>query len=220
MKNIVIIGSGGHANVVIDIVERQGLFRIAGLIDPCRVPGEITAGYRVLGREDQLSDLITPHQLKGCIVAVGDNDVRQKITTTIQTRCPTFPFITAIHPNSSVSRRASIGPGSVVGAGAVINPECTIGHGCILNTRCSLDHDSTMGDYSSLGPNATTGGRVCIGNGSAIGISATILQGVRIGAQTVIGGCSFVNKDINPLKLAFGIPVKEIRGRMAGEAYL
>ncbi|MEC4769405.1 hypothetical protein [Burkholderia cenocepacia] len=38
VENIVIVGSSGHAKVVIDVVEQAGRYRIAGLIDSFRPP--------------------------------------------------------------------------------------------------------------------------------------------------------------------------------------
>ncbi|MEA3317558.1 MAG: transferase, partial [Bacteroidota bacterium] len=42
MKNIVIFGSGGHAKVIIDIIEQQQKYNIIGLIDKFRNTGEKT----------------------------------------------------------------------------------------------------------------------------------------------------------------------------------
>ena len=36
MDNIVVIGSSGHAKVIIDIVEQEGRYRITGLLDRYR----------------------------------------------------------------------------------------------------------------------------------------------------------------------------------------
>jgi len=41
MDNIAIIGSSGHAKVIIDIVRQQGRFNIAGLIDPFEDVGKM-----------------------------------------------------------------------------------------------------------------------------------------------------------------------------------
>lgn len=46
MENIIVIGSRGHAMVVIDTIEKmaekQGLYKIVGLIDDFRQVGETT----------------------------------------------------------------------------------------------------------------------------------------------------------------------------------
>ena len=79
MDNIVIIGSSGHAKVIIDIVQQQGKYNIVGLLDRFRDVGEKTLGYPVLGKEEDLPELIKAHALKGAIVAIGDNFVRSKV---------------------------------------------------------------------------------------------------------------------------------------------
>ena len=75
MQNIVLVGSSGHAKVVIDIVERQARYRIVGLIDAFRKVGETTLGYAVLGSESDLLALAAEHDLKGVIVAIGEHSV-------------------------------------------------------------------------------------------------------------------------------------------------
>lgn len=220
MDLIVVIGSAGHAKVVIDVLEREGQYRIAGLIDHARRPGEETFGYPVLGAESDLPQLVTEHALRGAIVAIGDNYRRAEVTERIAGLCPGLPFVTAVHPRASVGRGATIGEGTVVMAGAVVNPCCTIGRGCLLNTNSSLDHDSSMEDFSSLAPRAATGGNCTIGRCSAIGIGAVLIHGVTIGEHTVIGAGSTVLKDVPSFAVAYGAPAAVVRKRTAGERYL
>jgi acetyltransferase-like isoleucine patch superfamily enzyme len=50
-----------------------------------------------------------------------------------------------------------------------------------------------------------------IGRSVTIGPGATVFRGVRIGANSIIGGGSVVPKDIPDHVLAFGNPCKIIR---------
>src|ERR1035438_3875949 len=180
MDNIVIIGSSGHANVIIDIVEQEGRYKIAGLLDRYRKVGEQTLGYLVLGQEEDLPQLTTRHTLRGAIVAVGDNFIRSRVAARARELCPDLPFVSAIHPKASVAKNVSVGEGTVIMAGVAINPCCSIGRFCILNTNSSLDHDSVMEDFSSLAPRATTGGNCLIGGYAAVGIGAVLIHGIHI----------------------------------------
>jgi sugar O-acyltransferase (sialic acid O-acetyltransferase NeuD family) len=220
MQNILIIGSSGHAKVVIDVVERQGGFRIAGLIDPFRTVGEETSGYRVLGAESDLPVLAEQLAVQGVLVAIGDNFVRSSVTARVAALCPQLPFVSAVHPQASIARTVRIGAGSVVMAGAVINPGCEVGEGCIVNTRASLDHDSVMEAFSSLAPAAATGGNCCIGRCSALGMGALLLQRMRIGSHCVVGAGAVVTRPVADLCVSYGAPAKTIRGRQAGDKYL
>lgn len=220
MDNIILVGSSGHAKVVIDIVEKQGRYKIAGLLDSFRKIGEETFGYRILGAETDLPSLIQQHGLQGAIIAIGDNFVRAKVAENISSIAPSLLFVSAIHPKASIGRGATIGAGSVVMAGCAINPCCSVGDFCILNTNASLDHDSCMDNYSSLAPQATTGGSCRIGAYSALSIGATIRHGITIGEHTVVGAGSVVLSNIEAYCIAYGTPAKKIRGRQLGEKYL
>jgi len=218
--NIVVVGSSGHAKVVIDVVERERQYTIAGLLDDFRPPGEEAFGYKILGKVTDLVSISGSYDLKGGVIAIGDNWVRAKIAQTILLALPGFSFITAIHPSAQIARGVHIGEGTVIMAGVVVNSDSQIGKFCILNTRSSLDHDCLMEDFSSLAPGATTGGNVRIGAFSAVSLGANILQGRRIGDHTVIGAGALVVHDIPDHSLAYGVPARVIRQRLEGESYL
>jgi sugar O-acyltransferase (sialic acid O-acetyltransferase NeuD family) len=217
-KSLIIIGSSGHAKVVLDIFEKMKQHEIIGFIDNNKQTGEIVLGYPVLGDEEILNN----HKAEDTqlFIAIGDNCTRQKVRDRINTHFPKFSFATAIHPSATIGKEVKIGQGSAIMAGAIINPCCIIGEFCLINTKASLDHDSVMNNFSSLAPGVTTGGNVEIGASSAIGIGASIMHGVKIGSEVVIGGQSFVNKKIDDFSVCYGIPAKSIRKRVTGEKYL
>jgi sugar O-acyltransferase (sialic acid O-acetyltransferase NeuD family) len=217
-KSLIIIGSSGHAKVVLDIFEKMNLHEIIGFIDNNKQTGEIVLGYPVLGDEEFLNNHKSEHtQL---FIAIGDNCTRQKVRDRIKTHFPEFSFATAIHPSATIGKEVKIGQGSAIMAGSIINPCCIIGEFCLINTKASLDHDSVMNDFSSLAPGVTTGGNVEIGASSAVGIGASIMHGVKIGTEVVIGGHSFVNKNVDDFSVCYGVPAKSIRKRVVGEKYL
>lgn len=220
MENIVLIGSSGHAKVIIDIVRRAGRYAIAGLLDEHREVGEQTLGCQVIGRENQLPTLVKAHGLTGVVIAVGDNDVRAAIASRVQAQCPGLPLMSAIHPRATVAEDVEIGEGTVVMAGVTVNPGASIGRGCILNTQASLDHDSVMEDFASLAPRVATGGHCRIGVGVAVGIGAVLGHGVHVGAHTVIGASSLVLQSIGAGVVAYGSPARVVRGRTPGTPYL
>ncbi|MDP0590086.1 MAG: acetyltransferase [Candidatus Endonucleobacter bathymodioli] len=220
MDNIVIIGSSGHAKVIIDIVQQEGKYNVAGLLDRFRNVGEKTLGCPFLGKEEDLPELIKAHALKGAIVAIGDNFLRSKVTAHIKEISPDLPFVSAIHPKASIAMEVSIGEGAVVMAGVSINPCSSVGRFCILNTNSSLDHDSILEDFASLAPGATIGGNCQIGQYSAVSIGAVLIHRINVGEHTIIGAGSLVMKSIESFAIAFGSPAKVIRNRKQGDKYL
>lgn len=220
MDRILIVGSSGHAKVVIDVVEKAGKYEIVGLLDRYRKVGEDTFGYKVLGQEEDLARLRVSLGLSGIFVAIGDNFSRELVTRRVVEYCPGLALVSLVHPDASIGKGVSIGDGTVVMAGAVINPSCEIGRSCIINTSSSIDHDSVMGDYSSLAPGAVTGGRCRIGNFSAICIGATLIQGIHVGEHSLVGAGAVVLDNIGPGTVAAGVPARPLRTRTPGERYV
>ena len=220
MKKILIIGSSGHAKVVIDIIEKEAKYEVIGLLSRDQAAGEKVYGYEILGKQEELPTLLEGYPIEALFVAVGDNATRAKIAKFLQENHPKLEVVSAIHPSAIIGKDVSVGAGTVIMAGTVVNPSSQIGRYCIINTHASLDHDCTLGDFASLAPGVTTGGDCQIGAYTAIGIGATILHGIQIGEQTVIGANALVNNNIPPFSVAYGTPAKIVHKRKAGEKYL
>ncbi|WP_025698206.1 acetyltransferase [Paenibacillus forsythiae] len=218
MNNIVIFGAGGHAKAVVDAVEREGRYRIFGLLDSHKASGSDIYGYRVLGNEQYIAE--HREEIKGCIIAIGDNWTRALIAARIALRYPDLPFVTAVHPGAWIARGAKLGQGTVVMAGAVVNSDTLIGEHCILYPKASIDHDSRIGDYVTLAPGATTGGNVTVGDYSVLSLGVSVIHSVSIGEHTVIGAGATVLSDIGGYAVAYGPPAVIARSRAAGERYL
>jgi sugar O-acyltransferase (sialic acid O-acetyltransferase NeuD family) len=219
-KNIIIVGSSGHAKIVIDIIEKENKYKIIGLIDKPENYNKKILNYNIIGTDNDIPHIIKKHKLFGGIIAVGDNWTRYKVWEKIKSIKPNFNFVNAIHPSAQIAKNVRIGNGTVIMAGAIVNSDSSIGKHCIINTNSSLDHDSVMCDFSSLAPNSATGGNVQIGKFSAICLGANIIHGITIKEQSVIGAGSVVLKDIPEFSVFYGIPAKFIRQRQVGEKYL
>ena len=220
MENIVVVGSSGHAKVVIDTIEKEGKHNIIGLIDEFREINEATLNYKVLGKESDLPKLYLEHNIKGVIIAIGDNHIRSIVVEKVKKFVHNVKFITTIHPNTSIAMDVNIGKGTAIMAGVIINSCCNIGDFCILNTKSSLDHDSDMSSFSSFAQNVTTGGNCTIGQFSAVGIGSNIVHKIEIGEHTVIGAGSTVLNNIDSFCVSYGTPSKILRQRKIGDKYL
>lgn len=72
MEDIILIGSGGHAKGVIDTIERQGKYRIVGLIEKEENKGKKYKNYEVIGSDDDLEKLfLSEGGGKKCIYMYG-----------------------------------------------------------------------------------------------------------------------------------------------------
>jgi sugar O-acyltransferase (sialic acid O-acetyltransferase NeuD family) len=220
MRNILVIGSSGHARVIIDAIERQDQFRIAGVIDTFKPVGHSCLGYRVLGDELRLPDIIRGHNIHGGVIAIGDNWVRHQVADRIRCAVPGFEFMTVIHPSAQVAHSARVAAGTVVMPGAIISANADVGEFCIVNTKASLDHDGVMGAFSSFAPAVTAGGEVTVKPFAAVLLGANIIHTISIGEHSVVGAGSLVLRDVPDRVVAYGLPARVIRARQPGDPYL
>lgn len=198
---LVIIGSGGHAGVVIDALSRFKA-EVAGLIDDYQTQGYIAHGLPIIGTVDDMAKLKVTHYF----IAVGDNKARRKLQDKVTCVCPNAIPIPVC--DISVTGRFTIGGGTFVAQGACMGNNTKIGEFSIINSRASVDHDSSVGDFVHLAPGVVTGGHVTIGDGAFIGIGAMIRDHVTIGNNCVIGMGSVVTKDMPNNAHGWGNPWK------------
>ncbi len=217
---VIIIGSQGHAKVVIDIFEKENKYQIIGLIDAFRENGEETLGYKVLGNEEDLPELLQKHPGCEVFIAIGDNWVRYKEMMKVKEFVHNVKFATTIHPSAQLGKNVKVGIGVAIMPGVIINSDSIIGDFAVVNTKSSMGHDSKMHNFSSLAPDVTTGGNVTIGEFSAISIGAIIKHGISVGSHTVVGAGALLMKNCGDNIVIYGIPATTIRKREIGEKYL
>ena len=180
MKDIILIGGGGHCKAVIDIIEQEDLFNIIGIIDKPEFLGKSVLGYPVIGNDSELNNLVK--RCKNVLITIGQirNSLpRINLFDTVLKLGFTLPSV--ISPRAYVSQYASIGKGSVIMHDVVVNAGAKIGDNCIINTKSIVEHGSSIGNHCHISTNAVINGDVVVGNGSFIGSGAISKEGVRIG---------------------------------------
>lgn len=192
-EKAIVYGAGGHAKVVIDVLEKAGWMQIACLVDDNpRLKGRTVFGYPVVGGRRDL--LAGSPPARSAIVAIGDNTGRLSAADWLQRHG--FTLLTAVHPTAVLGRGVSVGAGTVILAGAVVNADSSIGKNVIINTRASIDHDSTLGDSVHVAPGATLCGGVHIGAGTLIGAGAIVTPNITVGRGVVIRAGTLVSRDV------------------------
>jgi UDP-perosamine 4-acetyltransferase len=202
-RQLLVIGAGGHARVVIDVARAAGFDPVAAL-DPSSV-GSTCNGVYVIGG-DEMAQSLFDKGLKSCVVAIGDNRLRWKIGERLRALGFGLPIVS--HPSSILSPTARIGDGTVIMPLAVVNAEASIGRLVIINTTAVVEHDCVIGDGAHVAPGCRLGGTVSIGTGTLIGIGSAVRPEARIGDFAVIGAGSTVIGDIEGHKVATGSPAK------------
>lgn len=203
-KDVIILGAGGHAKVIADIVEKSNDNLIGFLDDKDVLQGKIIYNNKkVIGKINEVINY------DNClfIIGIGNNKIRKEIAKKYN-----LNWYTAIHPNAIIANDVKIGEGTVIMAGVVINPGTIIGMHCIINTSSSLDHDNIIENYVHISPGATLAGSVTIKEMTWICTGAVIINNITIENNNIIGAGAVVINDIKSQNSTYiGIPAYELK---------
>ena len=199
-KKIIIIGAGGHATSILNIIYSLN-YKVKAFVDNTKT----SKSYNNIKVIDD-KEAISKYYDYNFIVGVGDNYIREKIYKKYSKAINNIKFVTLIHKSAVISWNAEIEIGSVIMPNTTVGPNSKVGKFCILNTNASIDHDSLIGNFSSLAPGVNAGGGVQIGKNSFIGIGAKIKNNIKIGDDVIVGAASYVNSDIENNVICYGVP--------------
>jgi UDP-perosamine 4-acetyltransferase len=210
---LVVIGGGGHAKVVLDVLRLDARFRVVGVVDPARVGGQVLE-FPVLGG-DEILPALKAQGVTAAFVALGDNRTRQRIGRELRQLGFALPAI--VHPTAIISPSARIGAGCVIMAGAKVGPDASVGELAIVNTGAIVEHDAQLGPAAHVAPGCSLAGCVRIGERTLLGIGSVVRPDIRIGDDVVVGAGSAVVADIKNGQTVAGVPARRLPKRATND---
>jgi sugar O-acyltransferase (sialic acid O-acetyltransferase NeuD family) len=177
---IILLGAGGHCRSCIDVIEAEGRFAIAGIVD--RIDGGDSAsilGYPIIGTDEDLPELRKRYRF--ALVSVGQirtSVVRRRLFDRLRELDFDLPTITS--PHAYVSSHAKVGAGAIVMHHAFVNAGASVGENCIINTKALIEHDAQIGADCHISTGAIINGGVVVGAGTFFGSNAVSVQEISI----------------------------------------
>lgn len=202
-NDIYIIGAGGHAKVILAMLEELGQKCLGIYDDNEKLWGTTFHSVPVIGAVSELHDREDIH----AVIAIGNNKIRRQISEKFKQ----LHWETLIHPHSWVHKSVEIGEGTVIFAGAVIQPDTSIGRHTIVNTSASIDHDCRIGNFCHIAPGCHICGGVRISDSTLVGVGTSVIPCVTVTADTVIGAGASVVRNITHKGTYAGVPAEEIK---------
>lgn len=196
-----VVGAGGHAKVVLSVLDALGIPVTSVLDDDTRTHGSELLGRRVAGATDVLSE----HECRA-ILAIGDNGIRRAIAA----RHPNVAWLTLVHPAAVVHASATLGSGTVVMAGAILQPEARVGAHTIVNSGAIVDHETVVGDFVHIATGARLTGAVTVGDGAFCGAGCVVLPQRTVGDDATVGAGAVVVHDVAAGATVAGVPARSL----------
>lgn len=212
-QKCVVIGSGGHAKVLLDILlMKKTEIIVHGILDAnSDRHGKSLYGIPIIGNDSWLvtaKKYNVSHFVVG-LGSVGDSNLRERIYQLGITHQLTP--LSIIHPSAIIAHHVELGTGVQIMANAVINTNTRIMDNVIINTGSIIEHDCVIGSHAHIATGAQLAGGVHIGQGTHVGAGATIRQSITVGDYAIIGLGAGVVNDIQSHTTVVGLPAKPIQ---------
>lgn len=195
---MIILGAGGHALEVLDIVRDQ--YQDIEFLDELASLKSEFHGYKVI-------DNLDSRQNQQFIAGIGGKNRRNFIEKALKNGLDWKNVVASTGQIGSIKVKIDLVD---VMDFVTISSNVTIGKGTLLNRNSNIHHGCEIGDYCEVCPGATLLGNVVIENSTIIGSMSVILPNIRIGKNVIIGAGSVVTSSVPDGQTVIGNPAKPI----------
>jgi sugar O-acyltransferase (sialic acid O-acetyltransferase NeuD family) len=191
MKSLILIGGGEHCKSCIDVIEAEGKYTIAGILDLIKPIGYRVLGYPVLGNDTMLEEFASKgHAFLITIGQIKTPAPRIALFNRIEACGAEMPVI--VSPLAHVSKHAKLGKGSIIMHFALVNAAAEIGHNCIINSRALIEHDAVIGNHCHISTGALINGGAKVGDYSFVGSGAVFREAITLPENSFVKANSLV----------------------------
>lgn len=214
MTDLVVLGAGGHARVLVAALALRGM-RPIGCVAPNAPDGKWPEGVPHLGDDTMIeAHAAEKIELVNGIGSVGTTRARRRIFEVYKAKG--YRFAAVVHPAAHIADDVTLGEGVQAMAGAIVQTGAAIGDNVLINSGAVVDHDCRIGAHCHIATGAALSGNVTLGTGVHIGTGAAVIQGITIGDGTIVGAGAVVIRDAGAGETLVGVPAKPAHGAAPG----
>ena len=210
-RSIAVFGASGFGREVMPLVRDHYLGSDLVFVDDNPQVSEVN-GHSVLTYHDWLENSTDP----GCVVAIADSRVRQRIEERLIS--DGVDLVSVFAKTSVKLDDVVIGPSHIVTGFVHFTSNLIVGRSFHANLYSYIAHDCVIGDYVTFAPRVMCNGNVHVRDYAYIGTGAILKQGTPdkplvIGEGAGVGMGAVVTKDVAPGEVVVGNPAKPLQSR-------
>lgn len=185
---VVLLGAGGHAKMLVSILQRQGI-HIAAVCAPQRPESALFSSIPYLASDDDVLQFpVDQFMLINGIGALPGQTLRRSLYEHFSALG--YQFSSVIADSAIIDNSAQLGAGVQIMPGAIVNADTQLAPNVLVNSGAIIEHDCVVQTHSVISPGAILCGGVECGENSYIGAGATVIQGLSVGVNALVGAGS------------------------------
>ena len=197
---IILVGGGGHCKSCIDVIEQEGKYRIAGIVDVPEKLHQKILGYEIIGTDEDRP--LIAKEYSNFLITIGQiRSAKRRILLFNRLRELGVCFPVIASPLSYVSKHATVGEGTIIMHYALVNAGAKVGANCIINTKALIEHDAVIGDHCHIATGGIVNGGTKIKSGAFFGSNAVTRGYVVVGEKSFINCGAKVECDVSSRKV-------------------
>lgn len=206
---VIILGAGKLGEVAFDVFNSNNVITYCFLDEDKKLHGSEIDEISILG--DIFDDGYLKMFGKKCnaFIAVEELALKKSIAKKLKVGYKVMP-INAIHSDTSISEKATIGHGNLIERGVSIGTKADISNHVSIGSHATIGNHSKIGDFTQVGAGSIIGAGVEIDSEVFIGSGVTIVAGIKIGKGARIGAGSVVISEVKSKETVFGNPAKGV----------
>ena len=204
MKNVIIIGAGGHGAEIDEYIKYsqkiKGIkdLKVIGFLDD---DPENYSRYRLSA--PLLGGVMDHKVIRAHAYIIGIANLKYRRFFVDKYMEEGALFVSFIHSNAYISESAIIGEGSIIGPNVNIGPNVKIGNCTLINARSSMGHDTIVGNYNFISPNVCFSGFTEVGDENLFGINSATIPGVKVGSRNKIAAGMILDQNVENDSVVF-----------------
>jgi len=204
MKDVIIIGSGGHGAEIDEYIKYNhkvsgtNELKVVGFLD------DNPANYARYKLSAPLLGGIRDHKVSPdlfYIIGIANLEYRRLFVEQFLSKGARF--CTFIHCKAYVSESALIGTGSVIAPNVNLGPNVRIGNFSLINSRSSMGHDTVVGDFNFISPNVCFSGFTRVGDDNLFGINSATIPNITVGSRNKIAAGMVLGHNVGDDSVVF-----------------